>query len=74
MSRLTIMGCSLAFSVRLAKLDPEGNCTDGITYHQSILTYEGGENVKDDTYWDNSKYLNIWTVANVASGAAAYAY
>ena len=30
--------------------------------------------MKDDTYWDNSKYLNIWTVANVASGAAAYAY
>ena len=64
----------MGIEFRLARLDPEGNCTDGITYHQSALTYEGGENVKDDTYWDNSKYLNIWTVANVASGAAAYAY
>jgi len=59
---------------RLASKDPNGNCTTGMTYHQSTLTFNGGENVKDDTYWDNSKYLNIWTVANVASGAAAYAY
>ena len=59
---------------RLATKDPDGNCTTGVTYNQSTFTYNGGENVKDDTYWDNAKYLNIWTVANVASGAAAYAY
>ncbi len=59
---------------RLATKDPNGNCTRGVTYNQSTLTYNGGENVKDDTYWDNSKYLNIWTVESVASGAAAYAY
>ena len=59
---------------RLATIDPDGNCTTGINYNQSRLTFIGGENVKDDTYWDNSMYLNIWTVASVASGAAAYAY
>jgi len=59
---------------RLATKDPDGNCTNGVTYNQSVLTFNGGENVKDDTYWDNDMYLNIWTVANVASGAAAYAY
>ena len=64
----------IGIEFRLATKDPDGNCTNGITYHQSTLTYNGGENVKDDTYWDNDKYLNIWTVANVASGAAAYAY
>ena len=65
----------MGIEFRLAKLDPEGNCTDGITYHQSILTYEGGENVKDDTFWNNDMYLNIWVVADLASqGTAAYAY
>ncbi|MBL31807.1 MAG: hypothetical protein CMP62_03680 [Flavobacteriales bacterium] len=64
----------IGIEFRLATKDPDGNCTIGVTYNQSTLTYNGGENVKDDTYWDNSKYLNIWTVANVASGAAAYAY
>ena len=65
----------MGIEFRLAKLDPEGNCTDGITYHQSTLTYQGGENVKSDTYWDNDMYMNIWVVADLASeGTAAYAY
>jgi PKD repeat protein len=65
---------NIGIEFRLATIDPNGNCTTGITYNQSKLTFIGGENIKDDSYWDNSKYLNIWTVANVASGAAAYAY
>ena len=65
----------MGIEFRLAKVDPEGNCTDGITYNQSALTYEGGENVKDDTYWNNNMYMNIWVVADLASqGTAAYAY
>ena len=64
----------IGIEFRLATKDPEGNCTTGVTYHESSLTLAGGENVKDDTYWENEMYLNIWTVANVASGAAAYAY
>ncbi|RPG59166.1 MAG: hypothetical protein CBD51_003675 [Flavobacteriales bacterium TMED191] len=64
----------IGIEFRLATKDPQGNCTTGVTYHESSLTLAGGENVKDDTYWDNDMYLNIWTVANVASGAAAYAY
>ena len=64
----------IGIEFRLATKDPDGNCTTGVTYNQSALTFNGGENVKDDTYWDNDRYLNIWTVANVASGAAAYAY
>ena len=65
----------MGIEFRLAQIDPEGNCTDGITYHQSVLTYEGGENVKDDTYWNNDMYMNVWVVADLASeGTAAYAY
>ena len=65
----------IGIEFRLAKLDEKGNCTNGITYHQSVLTYEGGENVKSDTYWNNDMYMNIWVVADLASeGTAAYAY
>jgi len=64
----------IGIEFRLATKDPDGNCSTGVTYNQSALTAIGGENVKDDTYWDNSRYLNIWTVESVASGAAAYAY
>ena len=49
----------MGIEFRLAKIDPSGNCTEGITYHQSVLTYEGGENVKENTYWNNDMYMNI---------------
>ena len=39
----------IGIEFRLAKIDENGNCTNGITYNQSILTYSGGENVKEDT-------------------------
>ena len=59
---------------RLAKLDPDGNCTDGITRKATTLTYSAGDNIKADTRWTRKRYLNIWVVANIASGAAGYSY
>lgn len=60
---------------RLAKIDPNGNCTDGINRVVSTLTYNADENTKMAApSWDRTKYLNIWTVASIASGAAGYAY
>ena len=59
---------------RLAQIDPWGNCTEGITRHQTLLTYEAGENVKNIVSWNTGMYLNVWVVANIASGAGAYAY
>lgn len=59
---------------RLAKLDPNGNCTDGITRTVSPLTFSAGDNVKDLISWNTSRYLNIWVVDNIESGAAGYAY
>lgn len=60
---------------RLAKIDPNGNCTDGIDRVVSPLTYNADENIKFvATSWDRTKYLNIWTVASIASGAAGYSY
>ena len=59
---------------RLAQLDPNGNCTEGITRTYSPLTHSAGENVKDLISWNTAKYLNVWVVANIESGAGAYAY
>lgn len=59
---------------RLAQLDPNGNCTDGITRTVSDLTFTAGDNVKALIDWPNDKYFNIWVVADIASGAAGYAY
>ncbi|MCF8257846.1 MAG: choice-of-anchor J domain-containing protein [Flavobacteriales bacterium] len=59
---------------RLAKKDPNGNCTDGITRTVSSLTFSAGENVKDLISWNTSRYLNVWVVANIESGAGGYAY
>ncbi|MFT6996788.1 MAG: PKD repeat protein [Cryomorphaceae bacterium] len=60
---------------RLAKLDPEGNCTNGVVRTFSNLTTSGGENLKTvSPIWDRSKYMNIWVCKTIASGAAGYTY
>lgn len=59
---------------RLAKLDPLGNCTQGVTRTFSPLTSTAGENVKQLVSWNTSKYFNIWVVSSIASGAGGYAY
>ncbi|MBL0340604.1 MAG: T9SS type A sorting domain-containing protein [Bacteroidetes bacterium] len=59
---------------RLAQLDPNGNCTDGITRTVSSLTYAGDDQVKQLINWPQNKYFNIWVVQTIASGAAGYAY
>lgn len=65
--------CQIEF--RLARIDPNGNCTDGIDRVVSPLTYNANEMTKlAAPSWDRTKYLNIWTVASIESGAAGYAY
>ena len=49
----------------LAKLDPNGNCTDGITRTFSNLTDGASNNVKSLVNWNNKKYLNIWVVKSI---------
>lgn len=61
---------------RLAHLDPNGNCTNGIDRIQSMLTYNADDASKLNP-WPYSKYLNIWTISSFGAshaGAAAYAY
>ncbi len=72
--------CQIEF--RLAKIDPDGNCTDGINRVYSPLHINATDDVKDVTgaRWDNTKYLNIWVVSSIGfqtpggQGVAGYSY
>jgi PKD repeat protein len=66
------------FEFRLARKDPNGNCTDGITRTVSDLTFNGNDNVKQLISWPRNRYLNIWVVDNVITDdgtqVGGYAY
>lgn len=62
------------FEFRLAKIDPNGNCTDGITRTVSDLTFSADDNVKGLISWPTNKYYNIWVVESISFGAGGYAY
>ncbi len=49
---------------RLARLDPNGNCTNGITRTVSTTTYDARDNAKV-IYWPRNKYYNVWIVSNI---------
>lgn len=58
--------------IRLAQLDPDGNCTNGITRTVSPLTLIGDHQVKSLIQWPPDKYLNVY-VCNQAAGLAGHA-
>jgi hypothetical protein len=45
---------------RLAKLDPDGNCTNGITRTVSPLTFSGYQPMRDLIQWPPERYMNVW--------------
>ncbi|MBK8225635.1 MAG: T9SS type A sorting domain-containing protein [Flavobacteriales bacterium] len=56
---------------KLARKDPNGNCTKGITRTVSALTNDGTQTMKNLIQWPRNKYLNVWVAAS-ADGAAGY--
>ena len=58
---------SVNVEFRLANIDPNGNCTDGIVRVKSLLTNEASDEsgVKALSYWPSNKYLNIWVVNSI---------
>jgi len=50
---------------RLAQLDPDGNCTQGVTRTYSLLTSSANDNVKALIQWDPTKYFNVWVVKDI---------
>ena len=57
--------CEIEFA--LAKRDPDGNCTEGITRMQSSLSVDARDPVKSLIQWNPDKYLNIWVVNSIQS-------
>jgi len=64
--------CNIEF--KLANIDPNGKCTNGITRHFDEKT-DWTPDLAYYTYtWPPSKYLNIYVVKTMQSGAAGYTY
>lgn len=57
--------CDIEF--KLAQLDPNGNCTNGINRIASTLTKVGDHSVKNLIHWNPAKYLNIYVVRSIAN-------
>lgn len=57
--------CEIEF--RLAQIDPQGNCTDGINRVYNPAHFQGHDNVKSisGARWDYRKYLNIWVISSI---------
>jgi len=61
----------------LAKKDPQGKCTNGIIRINSPLsnhqTYQRSQ-LKLLSYWDNTRYLNMYVVKNINNGSGISGY
>ncbi len=53
---------------RLARKDPNGNCTNGIVRVQSSMYNSGNDNLKKTSVWDTKRYFNIWVVKTINRG------
>jgi len=69
-----IGNCGVTY--KLARIDPNGNCTEGITRTYWEGTSAADDDAKQVVFWDDSSYLNIWVVKSIDAsiGAAAYTY
>lgn len=61
--------CEIEF--RIAQLDPDGNCTSGITRTVSPLTSIGDHQVKSLIQWPPDRYLNVY-ICEQAAGLAGH--
>ena len=57
---------SMNIEFRLAHIDPNGNCTEGIVRADSPLSTDANNAVKAVSYWNSKKYFNIWVVNSIA--------
>ncbi|MCB9326460.1 MAG: T9SS type A sorting domain-containing protein [Lewinellaceae bacterium] len=60
----------------LANLNPEGKCTNGIVRVNSSLTNHQSYQrplLKELSFWDNTRYLNVYIVKSINGNVAGYA-
>lgn len=66
---------NVGFGFKLARIDPNGQCTNGIIRHVTSKTNWDANNLNDFTYsWPRNKYLNIYVVKTMNITATAYAF
>lgn len=53
---------------RLAKKDPQGNCTNGIVRVYTPMTTKGNDELKKTSNWDTRRYFNMWVVNTINRG------
>lgn len=53
---------------RLARKDPNGNCTNGIVRHYSPNSDKADDILKRESVWDSKRYLNMWVVRSINRG------
>ncbi|MFN3874634.1 MAG: M43 family zinc metalloprotease [Flavobacteriales bacterium] len=61
----------MGIQFRLATKDPNGNCTNGIVRYQSTETLRG-ESTSKLRPWPRNRYMNVYIVRQILSGAAGY--
>ncbi|PCI98016.1 MAG: hypothetical protein COB15_06695 [Flavobacteriales bacterium] len=59
---------------RLAHIDPNGDCTEGIVRIEDPLSNfpVPRNDVKAVSYWNSKKYFNIWVIDNIESTSGGY--
>jgi hypothetical protein len=68
------LATNIHIQFRLARLDPNGNCTNGIDRIYSHRTNNADDASKLNP-WPRNKYLNVWVVKSIGDvGVAGYAY
>lgn len=64
---------SLNIEFKLAKIDPNGNCTSGVVFHSAKNGYGNGggydSQIQADA-WDNYKYMNIYIQGDLYNNGA----
>jgi PKD repeat protein len=73
-SAFTSIAADCEIEFKLATIDDNGNCTDGITRTATSLTFIADDDIKTLIQWDPSMYLNVWVVEEIESGAGGYSY
>lgn len=59
----------------LAKIDPQGRCTDGIVRLKTPLTAHqpvDRSSLKKLSFWDNARYLNMYVVKSITNNVGGY--
>ncbi len=64
---------TLDVEFRLAHLDPNGNCTEGIVRIEDSRTMLADDAIKSASYWNSKKYFNVWIV-DFIDGSAPPSY